>query len=146
MWEISSCEIPFGDKTLNEVDDILKNSDEVDARPQIVDGTPEKYQKLMQECWSQDPKRRPLMDSVTYRLKSLEHDYENSKREIPSQYIEPTHCSVSIQSALDLHRQKNYKAAFEQFKLLADDDITSDLAEANYRVGLYLIDENVDYH
>ncbi|CAG8639655.1 2442_t:CDS:2, partial [Paraglomus occultum] len=146
MWEISSCKTPFADKTTNEAREMLTKSDGVDARPPIVEGTPEEYQKLMQECWSQDPKRRPSMDSVAKRLKSLEQDYENSNREIPSQYVESAHSSISIQSALVLHRQKNYNAAFTQFKLLADGDETTDLAEAHYRVGLYLIDESIDYH
>jgi len=155
MWEISSHQIPFIEKDVDEVYLLLKNSDASgdDSRPRIVDGTPKKYQEIMQACWEQDPERRPSIELVVQNLESLEKEYKNSNLETGSnEFIEPatqcdpstlTRLNITLQTARELHAQKRYNEAFAQFEILAD--AVEPNAEANYYVGLYLMNKDIDF-
>ena len=76
MWEITSHEIPFSDKSIGEVYTLLKNSEGLadrDApRPSIVPGTPERYASIMRQCWRQVPGSRLTMQQVVRKLEELE--------------------------------------------------------------------------
>ncbi|CAG8508923.1 6157_t:CDS:2 [Paraglomus brasilianum] len=164
MWEITSHEIPFPDKSIVEVYTLLKNSDgfnDQDApRPPIVPGTPEKYASIMQKCWRQIPGSRPTMQYVVRKLEKLEKTYEkpydnaslyatdttNISSGSFTEYdpYAPTHPHVTLQTARELHCQKNYKEAFKQFKILADKAEPD--PEANFYVGRYLIDSNIQFN
>src|SRR6185369_7037194 len=81
MWEITSHEIPFSDKSIGEVYTLLKNSDggaKDYPRPSMISGTPEKYASIMQKCWRQVPELRPTMEYITIKLENLEKTYDNA--------------------------------------------------------------------
>ncbi|CAG8532262.1 10152_t:CDS:2 [Paraglomus occultum] len=151
MWEISSHDVPFSEKNINEVYASIKNSDERNApRPPIVPGTPGKYAKIMQRCWRQIPGDRPTMQSVVRKLEKLENVYDSpgyaTDDAVSSSVTEydscaPTHPSVTIDSAIKLHTRKRFGEAFNQFKILADQAEPS--AEANFYVGRYLLDPKI---
>src|SRR5438128_6732949 len=75
MWEISSHQIPFADKSISDVYTMLKDSiglkDKDAPRPPILAGTPKEYQRVMQKCWRQDPSSRPTMRYVVRRLEKI---------------------------------------------------------------------------
>src|ERR1044072_2798689 len=58
MWELTSKEPPFSDYHRHDKELVL---DVVihGRRPKIVEGTPEFYAKIMQQCWNSDPSQRP---------------------------------------------------------------------------------------
>ncbi|PKK63412.1 hypothetical protein RhiirC2_141222, partial [Rhizophagus irregularis] len=72
LWEISSGRIPFSDCSRDLLDYYIKNGDREDP----IDGTPQKYQKLYQECWNDEPKSRPDIEKVYEILSQL--NTENS--------------------------------------------------------------------
>ncbi|CAG8578372.1 1727_t:CDS:2 [Paraglomus occultum] len=159
MWEITSHEIPFSDKTIGEVFMMLKTSvglKDADApRPPIVPGTPEKYASVMQKCWRQVAGSRPTMQYVVRKLEKLEkafdaYGYTSDGTMMSSSSLTeydpyaPTHPNVTMQTARRLHNQRHYREAFEQFKILADKAEPD--AEANFYVGRYLIDSRIEFN
>ncbi|CAG8549302.1 9088_t:CDS:2 [Paraglomus occultum] len=157
MWEITSHEIPFSDKTIGEVFMMLKTSvglKDADApRPPIVPGTPEKYASVMQKCWRQIAGSRPTMQHVVRKLEKAfdAHGHTSDGTMMSSSslteydpYAPPTHPNVTMQTARRLHSQRQYREAFEQFKILADKAEPD--PEANYYVGRYLIDSRIEFN
>ncbi|CAG8513172.1 7444_t:CDS:2 [Paraglomus occultum] len=151
LWELTSHEVPFSDKSLGEVYTLLKNSDAVkeqDApRPPIVPGTPEKYAIIMQKCWRQVPGSRPTMQYVLRKLEKLVYnDSFDSASSSITEYdpYAPTYSNVTIQTARRLHVGRHYEQAFEQFKILADKAEPN--PEANLYVGRYLIDSRIQFN
>ncbi|CAG8667885.1 1900_t:CDS:2, partial [Paraglomus occultum] len=107
MWEISSHEIPFVDKTVGGVYTLLRHSanlEDKDApRPPIVSGTPKKYGKIMKKCWGQKPGHRPTMAEVVTKLELLEETYKENQQEADNHHYcssmqesEPQHESITI--------------------------------------------------
>jgi len=67
MWELLTCETPFGD-TSNPYE--IMRDVEAGARPMIPpNDAPAEYVKLMQNCWNGKPQKRPDFDAI---LKELE--------------------------------------------------------------------------
>ena len=58
MWELTSKKPPFSDYHRHDQELVL---DVVvhEMRPEIIEGTPEFYVKIMQQCWNSDPSQRP---------------------------------------------------------------------------------------
>uniref|UniRef100_U9SUE7 Protein kinase domain-containing protein n=3 Tax=Rhizophagus irregularis TaxID=588596 RepID=U9SUE7_RHIID len=61
MWEISSCVKPFNDRPH---DSELAFDISMGTRPKPVEGTPQSYIKLMEQCWDPDPSKRPSAESL----------------------------------------------------------------------------------
>jgi hypothetical protein len=75
LWEFYACAVPFGDVD----DDIIGNLILRGERPAVPDATdatrqgfPADYFALMQECWLEDPKKRPTAEQVHRRLLMLD--------------------------------------------------------------------------
>lgn len=65
LWELTSCRMPFS----NERQDIHLIYDIIEGRrPEIVEGTPPDFAKLIQDCWNSDPNLRPTMEEVHNRI------------------------------------------------------------------------------
>ncbi|CAI2165410.1 8428_t:CDS:2, partial [Funneliformis geosporum] len=68
MWEISSGQPPYNNYE-HDFDVSMKIIDGI--RPEIVPGTPLKYQQLMEQCWNADPLNRPDGNTLIEELRSL---------------------------------------------------------------------------
>ncbi|RGB31459.1 kinase-like domain-containing protein [Rhizophagus diaphanus] len=72
MWEVSSGNRPYDDYNGADLsEDITKNN----LRPQIMQGTPQRYSKIMRECWDDNPSKRPDIKSIQDEIKSILSDY-----------------------------------------------------------------------
>jgi hypothetical protein len=56
MWELTSNKPPFSN-VHHDAGLALSILDE--TRPEIIEGTPDCYIKIMQQCWNSDPLKRP---------------------------------------------------------------------------------------
>ena len=65
MWELMTGRKPFWDQK-NDTELMIKVKDGL--RPSIVTNTPKDYVKLMQECWSSNPIKRPMAAKIFERL------------------------------------------------------------------------------
>lgn len=54
LWELTSCQPPFVDRKydLNLLTEIIGG-----LRPKFTEDTPEKYRKIINECWDPDPEK-----------------------------------------------------------------------------------------
>ena len=59
---------PFND--LVSKDDIILNVAEKGIRPIFETKIPSCYQKLIEDCWEDDPKRRPTFDQIVEILRN----------------------------------------------------------------------------
>jgi serine/threonine protein kinase len=78
LWELTSCRTPFSGVTRNSITlelEIIKGK-----RPNIVDGTPPAFAKLMQDCWHEDPNLRPNMEDVYKRIWSFSNSIIKGNR------------------------------------------------------------------
>ncbi|CAG8479693.1 11226_t:CDS:2 [Rhizophagus irregularis] len=72
MWEVSSGNRPYDDYNGADLsEDITKNN----LRPEIMQGTPQRYSKIMRECWDDNPSKRPDIKSIQDEIKSILSDY-----------------------------------------------------------------------
>ena len=72
LWELTSCQMPFSNHSNvsnNTIPLILEISK--GERPEIVEGTPPAFAKLIQDCWNQDPTLRPTMEEVYKKIWSF---------------------------------------------------------------------------
>ncbi len=77
LWEIVTGEFPFEGQTTFQVIKGLSAGD----RPVIPSGTDPGYAALIQECWNQDPTKRPTFLQI---LTKLEPIFENAKKSMLS--------------------------------------------------------------
>ena len=75
LWEFYACAVPFADID----DDIIGNLVLRGERPPVPDpadtsrqGFPADFFALMQECWTEDPKKRPTAEQAHRRLLLLD--------------------------------------------------------------------------
>ncbi|PKK66739.1 kinase-like protein [Rhizophagus irregularis] len=61
LWEITSGHIPFSECSK---DILFRDYIKGGGREEPIKGTPTEYQKLYQECWSDEPKSRPNIEKV----------------------------------------------------------------------------------
>ena len=66
LWELTSCRIPFSNMSQ---DASLMARIINGKRPEIIEGTPPEFAKLIQECWNKDPILRPTMEEVYKKIK-----------------------------------------------------------------------------
>ncbi|CAJ1797407.1 unnamed protein product [Sphenostylis stenocarpa] len=68
MWELLTGEEPYADMHCGAIiGGIVKNT----LRPPVPEGCDSEWRKLMEECWSPDPERRPSFTEITSRLRSM---------------------------------------------------------------------------
>jgi serine/threonine protein kinase len=53
MWELLTCDVPFGDCDLAQITALLRNSDRPDIPQPLPSGFPPAYIELMKRCWHQ---------------------------------------------------------------------------------------------
>ncbi|RIB18912.1 kinase-like domain-containing protein [Gigaspora rosea] len=75
LWEILSNQLPFKGQTRLTVEEMLKIS-----REQTTHIVPEEYIKLLQDCWNDDPEKRPTIEQVCKQLKDLLRNNPDSQR------------------------------------------------------------------
>lgn len=68
LWEILCRRLPFGD---TECCAILFQKVMRKARPQPLEGCPDRIEKFIDRCWHQDPDERPTMDEVATEMTKL---------------------------------------------------------------------------
>ena len=56
----------FYGKTEYEIKNLITQG----VRPVIKDTIPSHYRKLIEKCWSQDQRERPIFDQIVYELKT----------------------------------------------------------------------------
>ena len=64
LWEIATCKIPYQDVDPNVVKACVKDGE----REEIPDQCPEGYTKLIEQCWDQDPSKRPPIKQILAEL------------------------------------------------------------------------------
>ncbi|RHZ46449.1 hypothetical protein Glove_621g15 [Diversispora epigaea] len=69
LWEISSGKIPYESKFQDELDLIIYVSQ--GNREDPIIGTPQDYINIYQDCWNQDPVKRPNIGKVVQDLEYL---------------------------------------------------------------------------
>ncbi|XP_061372205.1 uncharacterized protein LOC133314701 [Gastrolobium bilobum] len=68
MWELLTGEEPYADMHCGAIiGGIVKNT----LRPPVPERCDPEWRKLMEECWSPDPERRPSFTEITDRLRSM---------------------------------------------------------------------------
>lgn len=97
VYEIITNEIPFSNFKAFEIGYKITNN----IRPEFKYDTPESYKKLIESCWSQDPKDRPTFDDI---VDDLEND---------SGFIMETVDANDYQMFIDYI--KDYKTTFVEF-------------------------------
>ena len=70
LWEISSGKPPFSEISIS---DIIKG-----IRESPVNNTPVDYQQLYEDCWNEDPNKRPDIDEVYRVLNQLKLQFNNN--------------------------------------------------------------------
>ncbi|GBB86636.1 hypothetical protein RclHR1_01300021 [Rhizophagus clarus] len=78
LWELTSCRTPFSDVTRDSIS--LHFEITGGTRPNIVEGTPPAFAKLMQDCWNEDPNLRPNMEDVYKRIWSFSNSIIKGNR------------------------------------------------------------------
>ena len=78
LWEISSGKSPFSDTTTSRYKII---TDVVNKRRETpVKNTPLEYQQLYENCWEEEPDKRPKIDEIHGVLNILELQFANNER------------------------------------------------------------------
>ena len=77
LWELTSCCAPFSNKT---IDLSLKLEIIKGKRPNIIDGTPQAFAKLIEDCWNENPNLRPTMEEVHRRIWSFSNSMIKGNR------------------------------------------------------------------
>ncbi len=71
LWEFAICEVPFADNP-----ELICDHVKAGIRPHVPslrpDGFPAEYFKLMEECWSHDPRQRPSAEQAHQRLLQID--------------------------------------------------------------------------
>ncbi len=71
LWEFATCEVPFADNP-----ELVCDHVKAGIRPPVPslrpDGFPAEYFKLMEECWSHDPRHRPSAEQAHKRLLQID--------------------------------------------------------------------------
>jgi|ERR1044072_5515175 hypothetical protein len=70
LWEIINHKIPYHDINPEEVKTQVLNG--MHPQPKEINGTPVKYQKIMEKGWDQSPKQRPTIEKMLDILDKLE--------------------------------------------------------------------------
>jgi len=65
LWEIATCEIPYGDET----DPVIKVAVCEGQRLAIDESVPVEYRQLIQACWEHDPTKRIVATEALKRAK-----------------------------------------------------------------------------
>ncbi|CAG8591559.1 6757_t:CDS:2 [Ambispora gerdemannii] len=65
LWEVSAGRKPFDDRP-HDYNLALEICN--DLRPEVIEGTPWRYAKLMRQCWDQDPANRPSAAKLAANL------------------------------------------------------------------------------
>ncbi|CAG8475711.1 4503_t:CDS:2, partial [Racocetra fulgida] len=132
MWELTSLDRPFSDRTHDGflAIEIIHN-----LRPKIVEGTPEIYQDIMKQCWDDDPLKRP-------DLSQLIKDYENMIKDMEEQSsignMEPLLPPV-IQISIN-----NLVISFSRTVSPSNTPISLSRSSSEYKTDIPKIDEGSD--
>ena len=72
MWELSSGQPPFVefDHDYELAMKIING-----MRPKMISGTPLEYKELMEQCWDADPTKRPDINTLCKKIRSLYRSY-----------------------------------------------------------------------
>ncbi|RIA82462.1 kinase-like domain-containing protein [Glomus cerebriforme] len=111
LWEITSGRPPFRDLDRNNLYYLIGNACN---REDPIEGTPLKYQQLYQECWDDDPKKRPNINKVYETLSQLNTNYTNDQHE---DYLETSHRDELEK----LNAQSNQSDLYIETVLIDDD-------------------------
>ena len=66
VYQLVTNEKPFSSNN----SEILRQISEENLRPKFNESIPDCYRKLIESCWSHDPKERPKFDEIIYSLKT----------------------------------------------------------------------------
>jgi serine/threonine protein kinase len=86
MWELSSGEPPFNNcnHNVNLMLDICNG-----VRPPIIEGTPECWVQLMEECWNSDPAKRPSTGTVWNTVNAWRYNLKEFAKTFPDGEAQP---------------------------------------------------------
>jgi len=110
MWEFTSYQLPFPDRP-HDVDLVLGIIDGL--RPNLIEGTPPCYAKLMRQCWDSDPRKRPTAD---YLADTLQTWFEGSDENIENQF--KTSDEFNLANPVQVSSQPAHKSATYTSRLL----------------------------
>ncbi|KAK8837376.1 hypothetical protein M9Y10_036809 [Tritrichomonas musculus] len=107
VYSIISKEIPFGSKGPFFISDMILRG----IRPEFKDNFPKWYQKLVEQCWSQNPEARLTADEIVFELKTNpEFISENIDKEKYHNYIKFIEDSLTSKesNSEELFKMKDY--------------------------------------
>ena len=67
FWEISTCQVPYEGNDARTIESSVLRGE----RLRIPSSCPSGFKRLIEECWSHDPKDRPLVNDVFDRLSDI---------------------------------------------------------------------------
>lgn len=83
LWQLVTRELPYEDKSTFEAAAAVAMES---LRPPFPTGIPNAFKELVEDCWHDNPGKRPLFDDIVTRLIEMQKDYtedENSWFEAP---------------------------------------------------------------
>lgn len=60
MWEFASRKVPYEEATPIALETVVQ----LGEREELIEGCPDGYMKLVQQCWHQDPTERPELFQI----------------------------------------------------------------------------------
>lgn len=69
LWQLVTREVPYEDRSTFEAAAAVAMES---LRPPFPDGIPIEYKKLVEDCWQDDPSKRPQFDDVVSTLIDME--------------------------------------------------------------------------
>ena len=69
LWQLTTRELPYENKSTFEAAAAVAMES---VRPPFPDGIPSTYQQLVEECWQDDPDKRPQFEEIVDALSEME--------------------------------------------------------------------------
>jgi len=69
LWELVTRQVPYKNMGQTEISRKVMNEN---LRPKIPTGIPKEYCQLMEQCWDDEPVKRPIFEEILERLQKLQ--------------------------------------------------------------------------
>jgi len=111
LWGLVSGTTPFGGLKRSELIRHVVAGD----RPGVPQSAPTKYARLIEECWHQEPMKRPDFRSITDRLRAIMFELERSSSSRPSSQASRPASQASSRSASQASARPGVDAAAKSY-------------------------------
>ncbi|CAD7701060.1 unnamed protein product [Ostreobium quekettii] len=126
LWGLVSGAVPFGGLKRSELIRHVVAGD----RPTVPQSAPTKYARLIEECWHQEPMKRPDFRSITDRLRAIMFELERSSSSRPSSQASRPASQASSRPASQASVRRGVDAAAKDYDTSDTED--TDTIEDGY--------------